>query len=88
MLWSLALRTRPLGGAGTGVAVDAVSAGSSVLAGIARALVHVLIAILTRPAWVTATGVASGRILGKLRQKLCRLLHFDENRTKLGSYKR
>lgn len=69
MLWSLALRARPLGGAGTGVAVDAVGAGASVLAGIARALVHILIAILPCPARVAATDVASCCILGKLQKK-------------------
>lgn len=63
LLWSLALWAGPLGGAGTGVAVDAVGAGASVLAGIARALVHVLIAILPCPARVTATDVASHCIL-------------------------
>lgn len=69
LLWSLAQRACPLGGAGTGVAVDAISAGSSILAGIARALVHVLIAILARPTRVTATDVAIGCILGRSRQK-------------------
>lgn len=86
LLRSLALRARPLGGAGTGVAVDAVGAGASVLAGIARALVHVLITVLPCPARVTATDVASCCILwrekkkGKKKNTLTAMVSWKQNR--------